>query len=39
MLLGLLERFSGYTLGSLLAEDAHLLRLVRIADLGRPRDE
>ena len=35
MILGILERFSGYTLGSLLAEDAGLLRLLRIEQLGR----
>jgi hypothetical protein len=31
----MLERFGGYTLGSLLAEDAGLLRLMRIEQLGR----
>jgi hypothetical protein len=35
MILGLLERFPGYTLATLLAEDAGLLRLVRIEALGR----
>lgn len=34
MVLGLLERFPGYTLGTLLAEDAELLRLVRIVAEG-----
>lgn len=35
MILGLLERFGGYTLSTLMAEDASLLRLVRIEALGR----
>lgn len=36
MILGLLERFPGYTLSTLLAEDAHLLRLLKITELGTP---
>lgn len=36
MIVGLLERFPGYTLGSLLAEDAALLRLLKIVELGTP---
>jgi hypothetical protein len=32
---GLLERFGGYTLGTLLAEEPELLRLVQIEALGR----
>ena len=35
MILGILERFGGYTLGSLLAEDARLLQLMRVEQLGR----
>lgn len=35
---GLLERFSGYTLRTLLNEDTELLRLVQIEKLGRPDD-
>jgi hypothetical protein len=34
----LLERFGGYTLQTLLDEDAELLRLVQIEALGRPED-
>ena len=34
LLLGLLARFPGYTLGTLLAEDAGLLRLLEIERLG-----
>lgn len=34
----MLERFSGYTLGTLLAEDVELLQLVNIEALGRPDD-
>jgi len=37
-LLGLLERFPGYTLSSLLAEDTELMRLVKIEELGGARD-
>lgn len=36
MLLGLLRAFPGYTLGSLLAEDAALLRLLKVEALGKP---
>jgi hypothetical protein len=36
---GLLERFGGYTLGTLLAEDTELLQLVQIEALGRPKPE
>jgi len=37
----LLERFSGYTLATLLSEDAELLRMVRMVDREREvnRDE
>lgn len=34
-LVGLLERFPGYTLGALLAEDAGLLQMVRMVDKER----
>lgn len=37
-LLGLLERFPGYTLSSLLAERGQLLRLVNIEARGRPEE-
>lgn len=36
MLLHLLERFSGYTLSSFLAEDSELLHLLELERLGRP---
>jgi len=36
MILSLLRQFPGYTLGTLLAEDAGLLRLLQIEALGRP---
>lgn len=36
---GLLERFSGYTLKTLLAEETELLQLVNIEALGRPDDQ
>jgi len=39
LLLGLLERFGGYTLQTLLDEDARLLQLVRIQQLGNPEEE
>ena len=39
MIVGLLERFPGYTLATLLAEDAALLRLVKITELGTPGEE
>ena len=32
----MLQRFPGYTLQTLRAEDAELLKLARIVDLGRP---
>jgi len=35
MVVSLLERFGGYTLGTLLEEDAELLRMVRLAEIGR----
>lgn len=35
---GLLERFGGYTLQTLMAESTDLLRLVRIEELGGSRD-
>lgn len=34
----MLERFSGYTLRTLMAEDPMLLRLVKIEALGRRAD-
>jgi hypothetical protein len=36
---GLLERFSGYTYETLMAEDVELLRLVQIEAMGRPEGE
>lgn len=40
MILGALERFGGYTLTSLLAEDSELLRLLAIENMGtEPRGE
>jgi hypothetical protein len=33
-----LERFPGYTLSSLMAEDTELMRLVAIEELGGARD-
>jgi len=33
-----LERFPGYTLSSLLAEDTELMRLVTIEQLGTPEE-
>jgi hypothetical protein len=36
LILGLLQRFPGYTLTSLLQEDAELLRLLKIEQLGTP---
>jgi hypothetical protein len=38
MLLGLLERFPGYTLRTLRAEDAELVRLVEVEALGRRKE-
>jgi hypothetical protein len=35
LLVSLLERFPGYTLGSLLKEDAELLRMVKMTDRAR----
>jgi hypothetical protein len=35
LILGLLQRFPGYTLRTLRQEDAELLQLVRIEQLGR----
>lgn len=32
----MLQRYPGYTLQSLRAEDTELLKLTRIVDLGRP---
>lgn len=37
--MSLLERFGGYTLGTLLAEDAGLLQLVTLANLAKGGDE
>jgi len=34
-----LERFGGYTLDTLLAEDAELMRLIAIEGLGRPPEQ
>jgi hypothetical protein len=34
-LIGLLERFPGYTLRTLLTEDAELIRMVRMVDKER----
>jgi len=39
MVCGMLERYSGYTLESLLGEDVHLWQLTQIDALGRPPDE
>ncbi|MFI2426502.1 hypothetical protein ACH5A7_20800 [Streptomyces sp. NPDC018955] len=39
MILGLLARFPGYTLTTLLEEDAELLRLVAIERLGTREEE
>lgn len=36
MLLGLLRRFPGYTLSALLDEDARLIQLLHIEEMGRP---
>lgn len=36
MVLGLLERFPGYTLSTLYKEDPELLRLLMIEQLGTP---
>lgn len=35
----MLERFSGYTLQTLMAEDSALLRMVKIEALGKRPDE
>lgn len=35
----MLERFSGYTLATLLEEDAELLRLLHIESLGGAREQ
>jgi len=37
--LGLLDRFSGYTYSSLMEEDAELIRLVAIQAMGTKREE
>lgn len=34
-MIGLLQRFPGYTLSSLRAEDGELLRLIEIVEMGR----
>lgn len=39
MLLGLLERFGGYTLQTLLEEDVELLQLLQIEEAGTPPRE
>lgn len=36
--MSLLERFGGYTLTSLLTEDASLLQLVNLADIARKHE-
>lgn len=38
VIVSLLERFGGYTLETLLAEDANLLQLVRLADIAREHE-
>lgn len=38
-IVSLLERFGGYTLSSLLAEDANILQLVTLANLAKGGDE
>lgn len=38
MLLGLLKKFPGYTLTSLKAESAELMRLVKIVEMGGAGD-
>ncbi len=35
MLVGMLERFGGYTLASLRAEDARLVGMVELVDIAR----
>lgn len=35
MLVRLLERLPGYTLTTLLAEDAEIIRMVKLADMAR----
>jgi hypothetical protein len=35
LILGILERFPGYTLSTLYEEDAELLRLLKIEEMGR----
>ena len=37
--MNLLERFGGYTLDTLLAEDANLLQLVTLADIARKHEK
>lgn len=39
MILGALERFGGYTLATLLAEDCELMQLVQIEHAGSKRRE
>jgi hypothetical protein len=36
--LGLLERFGGYTYETLMAEDCGLLRMLKLEELGGSRD-
>lgn len=38
MYLGILERFGGYTLASLMDEDVSLLRLLHIEKLGQRKE-
>lgn len=38
-MLGILERFGGYTYTTLMAEDPELLRLISIQTLARPDPE
>jgi len=39
MLLGIMRTYQGYTLSSLLAEDAELFRLMRIEAMGREDED
>lgn len=38
-MLGMLERFSGYTLRTLMEEDAELLQLLQVEEAGTPPRE
>ena len=39
VIVSLLERFGGYTLDTLLAEDANLMQLVTLADIAREHEK